>query len=222
MLFTVSKLDGGVVAAVLNTLSRIMDYYLSVKSQASITCVLLILAMTTAACVSSGEVLYNRAVNEAGKPNWVTDGTMTLTSSKGRAFVAVGSANTLGEEFALQATKANLRSKNEMEKMVSRFVAVTARDYIATGAAEDMGFTTPEVEANTQAITGVVMRHAHVLEHWVDNREKEVYAISEISYEKVAEIINEETSVNDGFKVFLNKKGQAIFDRIATDHDQQN
>ena len=174
------------------------------------------------ACGSTADIHYNREKNDDGKPNWVADGTMTLTTPTAKAFIAVGSASILGSEFAMQATKANMYCKADMKKMVSRFVAVTARDYLATGGAELSGFTTQDIDKNIELITEAVMEEVHVIEHWVDNREKNVYAVSEISFTRLEEIISRNPGINDGFKVFLKKAGESIFDRIATDHGPEN
>lgn len=169
-----------------------------------------------AGCAST-EQHYNRSVDDTGKPGWVNYGTQTSKTREGRIFFGVGVAKT-GGEFARQATAANQHARQEIERMVSRFIEVVSRDYIATGNAEPSGYHANEANRYIAAMTNIVLPSAKIMEHWVDEQNKKIFAIAELDYPKVVTLLSTSAQVNPGFKSYLRNKGQAVFDRIATQH----
>jgi hypothetical protein len=172
--------------------------------------------VTLAGCAST-ERHYDQTEDASGKPGWVSYGTQTSKTQIGRIFLGVGVAKTTGE-FALQATAANQQAKKEIERMISRFIEVVSRDYIATGAAEPSGYLANEAHQYIDDMTNIVLPSAKIKEHWVDSRNDKIFAIAEIDYPKVVSLLNSAGNVHSGFKVYLKSKGQSVFDRIATQH----
>lgn len=167
-------------------------------------------------CASS-ERHYDQSKDATGKPGWVEYGTQTSKSPVGRIFLGVGVANTTGE-FTREATAANEHAKKEIERMISRFIEVVSRDYIATGAAEPSGYLANEAHRYISEMTDIVAPKAKIMEHWVDSRNDKIFAIAEIDFPKVVSLISTSREVNPGFKTYLKNKGKLVFDRIATQH----
>jgi len=176
----------------------------------------ILLSFLLVSCAST-ERHYNQSVDASGKPGWVDYGTQTSKTSNGRIFLGVGVAKT-GGEFARQATAANQQARQEIERMISRFIEVVSRDYIATGAAEPSGYHANEANHYISQMTGIVMPSAKIMEHWVDQQNQKIFAIAELDYPKVVSLLSTSEQVNPGFKVYLKNKGHAVFDRIATQH----
>jgi len=167
-------------------------------------------------CISA-ERHYNQTVDATGKPGWVGYGTQTAKTSEGRIFLGVGIAKKAGE-FARQATAANELAILEVERMVSRFIEVVSRDYIATGAAEPSGYHASDAHQHINEMTNIVLPSAKIMEHWVDEQSNKIFAIAELDYPKVISLLSTSEKVNPGFKGYLKNRGQAVFDRIATQH----
>lgn len=177
---------------------------------------LILIPFLITGCASS-ERHYDQSKDASGKPGWVEYGTQTSKSPVGRIFLGVGVASTSGE-FNREATAANEHAKKEIERMVSRFIEVVSRDYIATGAAEPSGYLANEAHRYISEMTEIVAPKAKIMEHWVDSRNDKIFAIAEIDFPKVVSLISTSRQVNPGFKVYLKNKGESVFDRIATQH----
>lgn len=160
---------------------------------------------------------YDQSIDKTGKPQWVVRGTQTSKSSRGRVFLGVGMALTQGN-FSRQANTADMRAREELARMVKRFIEVVARDYIATGEAEREGFLPSEAPHYINDMTSLVLSRAEVLDHWVDEDNNKIFAIAQIEYPQVHRLLAGSSQVNAGFKRYLKQQGEQVFDRIATEH----
>lgn len=186
-------------------------------TKTSIELFALILAVLLFTGCASSERHYDQSKDASGKPGWVDYGTQTSKTSAGRIFLGVGVARTTGE-FTREATAANEHARQEVERMISRFIEVVSRDYIATGAAEPSGYLANEAHRYIDEMTNIVLPKAKIMEHWVDSRNDKIFAIAEIDYPQLVSLLSTSGQVNPGFKVYLKDKGQSVFDRIATQH----
>lgn len=175
-----------------------------------------LIIMLSSGCAST-QRHYDQSKDSTGTPGWVNHGTQTAKLSEGRTFLGVGVANTTGE-FNREAAAANQRARQEIQRMISRFIEVVSRDYIATGAAEPSGYLPNEASQHITEMTQIVLPNAKIMEHWIDSRNDKIFAIAEIGYPKVVSLLTESKQVNPGFIVYLRDKGQSVFDRIATQH----
>ncbi|NOZ54361.1 MAG: hypothetical protein GXP08_14725 [Gammaproteobacteria bacterium] len=179
-----------------------------------INMVLGLILLQISGCTSNEVVLFNKTTDTNGKPQWVSQGTVTLKSKRGRTFLAVGAASTQGA-FSAQASVANQRAKLQAELILKRFFDVVSRDYIATGAAEIAGYTVQDVPQNVSKTTAVILPYMQIKEHWHDVENNMIYAITGIDYRQVVERVSEAVLINAGFKAYLKAQGNDIFDRIA-------
>ena len=163
---------------------------------------------------ASTEPRYDRNVDDAGTPKWVVQGTHTSKTERGRSFLGVGVAPTNGE-FSRQASAANLRAKDELERMVERFIEVVSREYISSGTAQPSGFLENEAPQRIIEMTSIVIPNAQIMEHWVDDEGDKIFAIAEIDYSQVISLLSSSSKVNSGFKGYLKSSGEQVFDRIA-------
>jgi hypothetical protein len=175
------------------------------------------LLMVTVACTTT-ERRYDQWLDTAtGKPQWVLQGTQTSKSIQGRFFWGVGEASAAGE-FSRQADTANQRAKDELQKMVERFIEVISRDYIASGAAAQAGFLEHQATRYINEMTAIVLPEVKIMEHWVDQGGRKIFAIAELEYNRMVSLLAGSSQVNPGFKDYLRSKGESVFDHIATRH----
>jgi len=189
-----------------------------VKTKTAVEVYALILSIFVLSACGSTPGHYNQNVDTAGKPAWVNFGTQTSKTPTDRIFLGVGVANTTQGEFARQASAANEHAKLEVERMVSRFIEVVSRDFIATGSAEPSGYFANEAPRYISEMTHIVMPGAKIMEHWVDHSNDRIFAIAEIDFPQVVTLLSTSSQVNRGFMVYLKDKGSLVFDRIATQH----
>lgn len=160
---------------------------------------------------------YDQGVDAGGKPNWVAIGTQTSTTTRGRIFIGVGEGN-VKSDFERQSSRINQMAKQEIERMLGRYIEVLVRDYLASGAARKAGFQEKDVSHQISTMTEILMPSAQILDHWLDPANDRLYAIAEIEYTQMVAILVNAQQVNAGIKQFLKQKGESVFDRIATYH----
>jgi len=160
---------------------------------------------------------YDQGIDASGKPNWVSIGTQTSITAQGRVFIGVGYADTQGD-FQQQANMVNNIAKQEVERMLQRYIEVMSRDYLARDVKGKAGYTEQITQNNISKVTAIILSNARIMEHWIDRDNKRIFAVAEIEYPQVASIILGSKQVNPDFKEFLKTHGEAVFDRIATHH----
>lgn len=179
-------------------------------------CVFAGLAWALLACASQSGL--NDSVDENGVPAWVNEGSSIITSKKGRRFYGVGSSPMLGD-FSLQTATADNRARSEINRILASYVEIVSRDFIASGDAEDSGFNAQNVAQQMDQLSHIDLTGINVIGHWQDKQNKVVYSIAEIDMQRVRENIKSAESLDPGLREFLKKKGDNIFDRIATSED---
>ena len=160
---------------------------------------------------------YDQGVDATGKPNWVTIGTQTSKTARGRIFVGVGSASTQGD-FERQSNLANIVAKQEVQSMLERYIEVATRDFLARDVKEAPTFKDQVSYRQIGKMAELIMPNAQILDHWIDQKNKQIYAIAEVDYPQVVSILTRSDVVKPELKKFLTQKGEQVFDRIATSH----
>lgn len=162
----------------------------------------------------SSNTVLNESLNEKGVPTWVGEGSSILKSKQNRLFHGVGSASMIGN-FSLQTSIANRRAREEIARIVTSFMEIVSREYIATGQASHAGFNEQEVAKQIAVLEKMDLSKVEVVGHWSDDGSRIIYAIAQMDMEKVRKAIKELASVNKGLKAFIGVEGDRIFDRIA-------
>jgi len=161
---------------------------------------------------------YDQGVDASGKPNWVTIGTQTSKTARGRIFLGVGSASIQGD-FERQSSLADAQAKQEIESMLERYIEVVTRDYMARNMKKEAPRFRGQVSyREIGKMAALIMPNAQILDHWIDQKNKKIYAIAEVDYPQVVSILTQSDSVSPRLKQYLVNKGELVFDRIATSH----
>ncbi len=176
-------------------------------------CIVSILAWALLACASQTNL--NDSVDAKGVPNWVKEGSSILTSKQGRRFRGVGSAPMLGD-FSLQTSTADNRARTEINRILASYVEIVSRDFLASGDAEDMGFSAENVAQQMDQLANIDLAGIQVIGHWQDEQSNVVYAIAEVDMQQVREAVKSAESLNPGLRQFIKVKGDSIFDRLST------
>lgn len=176
---------------------------------------LLLTAVSFSLFSCAGSKTINQSADADGVPLWVSEGSNILTSKQGRRFHGVGSAPALGD-FSLQTSTADKRARQEIARILSSFVEIVSRDFIATGDAAQEGFTEQTVARQMDHVSSIDLTGIEVVGHWQDKRSKVVYSIATLNMQQMKEVINKAAELNPGLRHFIRRKGDSIFDRIAT------
>ncbi len=176
------------------------------------------MAWTLLACASATPVSLNDTTDADGVPAWVNDGSSIRTSKAGRRFHGVGSAPMLGD-FSLQTSTADNRARSEINRILASYVEIVSRDFIASGDAEETGFSEQNVALQMDQLANIDLTGIQVIGHWQDKQSKIIYSIAEVDMQQVREAIKSAESLHPGLRKFIKTEGDNIFDRIAVSEE---
>jgi hypothetical protein len=111
-------------------------------------------------------------------PEWVWKGSGAFDDESGKVFYGVGSAQGI-KNRALLRTTADNRSRAEVAKVLESYVAVLAKDYMASTTAGDMSATSEEqhVEQALKTFSQTTLHGATIVDHWRDPEDGTLFAL---------------------------------------------
>lgn len=114
-------------------------------------------------------------------PAWVTKGSGAFDTDKGKVFYGVGIASGIKNRALLISTADN-RARAEIAKILETYVAVLAKDYMASTTAGDMSATSEEqhVEQALKTFTKATLHGAQIIDHWRDPSDGSYFALCEL------------------------------------------
>jgi len=153
-------------------------------------------------------------LDKDGNPIWISNGSQSIITDNKRIFQGVGKA-TLSGDLSKQTNLSDRRAKAEINKLLSSFIKVVSRNYIASGRAQESGFDHFQASQHIATITQYNTPSVKVIAHWQDNKNNTVYSIAELDLGAVKSTLKPE-SINNGFISYFNVEGNNIFDRFAS------
>jgi hypothetical protein len=172
----------------------------------------LLLASLLSACANESVVGVGH--DGEGKPEWVSEGSSILKAKEGRVFLGVGSAPMLGD-FSLQTATADQLARAEVARILSSYMEIVSRDFIASGDAAKAGFTEQSVAQHIEQVDRLDLTGVRIVGHWQDEKTKLIYAIAEMDMQQARKKLEEIKKLNPGLKRYMGTEGDDIFDRIA-------
>jgi len=141
-----------------------------------ITCVLLVAGLfLLSGCSSTPESAFSQG------PEWVYKGSGAFDVEKGQVFYGVGIASGIKNK-ALLVTTADNRARAEIAKTLETYVAVLAKDYMASTTAGDMSASSEEqhVEQALKTFSKTTLHGAAIVDHWQDPADMTMYSLCEL------------------------------------------
>jgi hypothetical protein len=163
---------------------------------------------------SSGPTKVKSDLGLKGVPDWVNKGTSTLKTKDGRLFHGVGSAKVMGD-LSFQTSVADNRARAEIARILTSYMEVVSRDYVATQSAQEQGYTQANASREISNVTKINLSGARIIGHWRDKKSGVIYAIAELDMEHLKQTLSQVSAMNEGLKGHFSTQGDNIFDRIA-------
>lgn len=177
-----------------------------------ITLVVLIISLCFG-CSSSGPTKVESDLGLKGVPDWVNKGTSTLKTKDGRLFHGVGSAEVMGD-LSFQTSVADNRARAEIARILTSYMEVVSRDYVASQSAQEEGYTQANASREINNVTKINLSGARIIGHWRDKKSGVVYSIAELDMEHLKQTLSQVSAMNEGLKGYISSQGDNIFDRI--------
>jgi hypothetical protein len=153
-----------------------------------------------------------------GVPDWVNEGTATLKTKDGRLFHGVGSAKPMSD-LSFQTSVADNRARAEIARILTSYMEVVSRDYVASQSAREQGYTQANASREINNVTKVNLSGARIIGHWRDKKSGIVYSIAELDMDQVKQTLDQVSAMNEGLKGYFQTEGDNIFDRIVEGRD---
>ena len=114
-------------------------------------------------------------------PTWVDKGSGAFDVDKGKVFYGVGIASGI-KNRALLRSAADNRARAEIAKILETYVAVLAKDYMASTTAGDMSASSEEqhVEQALKTFTKATLHGARIIDHWRDPADGSLFSLCEL------------------------------------------
>ena len=141
-----------------------------------VLCVLLVSGMfLMSGCSKTPESAFSQG------PEWVYKGSGAFDVEKGKVFYGVGIASGIKNK-ALLVTTADNRARAEIAKTLETYVAVLAKDYMASTTAGDMSASSEEqhVEQALKTFSKTTLHGATIVDHWQDPQDMTMYSLCEL------------------------------------------
>lgn len=173
---------------------------------------LLLAGLLLSGCAS--ETVVGIGPQGEGTPGWVNQGSSILKAKNGRVFLGVGSAPMLGD-FSLQTATADKIARGEVSRILSSYMEIVSRDFIASGGADEVGFTEQNVAHYMDQVERMDLTGVSIVGHWQDTKTNLIYSIAEMNMQQARQQLADLVKMNPGLKQYMGEEGNDIFDRLA-------
>lgn len=173
----------------------------------------LLAALALAGC-GGGKTVVESNLKIKGAPDWVNEGTNILNSKDGRLFHGIGSAPKM-DDMSLQKSTAETRARAEVARILSSYMDVVSRDYIASAKSGDARETQQSVSRSIDSITKVNLSGVKIIADWRDDKDGMIYALAELDMKYVKDILKTTTDMNDALRTHIEQNADNIFDKMT-------
>ncbi len=167
---------------------------------------------------SSGPTKVESDLGIKGAPDWVNKGSTVLKKKDNRLFHGVGSAPMMSD-ISFQTSVADNRARAEIARILSSYMDVVSKDYVATNKEDDTDFVQQKASREIKNITQLNLTGARIIGHWRDSKNHVIYSIAELDMKHVKETVKNVEKMNSGFKKHFQTEGNNIFDRSTGEKD---
>jgi len=187
-------------------------HFTSLLTPIPILLVALIISLSSGC--SSGPTKVESDLGLKGVPDWVNEGTSTLKTKDGRLFHGVGSSKAM-DDLSFQTSVADNRARAEIARILTSYMEVVSRDYVATQSAQEQGYTQANASREISNVTKINLSGARIIGHWRDKKSGVIYSIAELDMDHVKQTLSQVSEMNEGLKDHFGTHGDNIFDRIT-------
>ena len=140
-------------------------------------------------------LLASCASKQAKGPDWVWKGNGAFDNDNAKVFYGVGVASGIKNKALARSTSDN-RARAEIAKILETYVAMLAKDYMASTTAGDMKASTEEqhVETALKSFSKTTLHGARIVNRWEDPTDGTYYSLCEldlVSFKQTLDKYNE-------------------------------
>ena len=148
-------------------------------------------------------------------PAWVNKGSGAFDVDKAKVFYGVGIASGIKNRALLISTADN-RSRAEVAKILETYVAVLAKDYMASTTAGDMSASSEEqhVEQALKTFTKATLHGARIIDHWTDPADGSLFALCELDLFAFKGALDEYKELDEKVRDFVRDNAEKMHGQL--------
>lgn len=171
-------------------------------------------ALALAGGCGGGKTVVESDMKIKRAPDWVNEGTNTLNSKDGRLFHGIGSAPKMGD-LELQRSTAENRARSEVARILSSYMDVVSKDYVAAAKAGTATENQQSVSRSIENITKINLTGVKIIANWRDEKEGTVYSLAELDMKYVKDIVKSTQDMNSDLRMHFDQNADNVFDKMT-------
>ncbi|MBN1849762.1 MAG: LPP20 family lipoprotein [Deltaproteobacteria bacterium] len=148
-------------------------------------------------------------------PAWVMKGSGAFDTDKGKVFYGVGVASGIKNRALLISTADN-RARAEIAKIMETYVAVLAKDYMASTTAGDMSATSEEqhVEQALKTFSKTTLHGAQIIDHWMDPSDGSYFALCELDLVSFSDALEKHKELDAKVRDYVRRNAEKMHEQL--------
>jgi hypothetical protein len=155
------------------------------------------------------------APSATGRPAWVDKGSGAFDMDKEKVFYGVGMASGIYNKALLVSTADN-RARAEVAKILETYVALLAKDYMASTTAGDMSASSNEqhVEEALKTFTKATLHGAMIIDHWRDPEDGSLFSLCEWDLVALQDALNDYRELDSQIREFVRENAERLHEQL--------
>ncbi len=155
-------------------------------------------------------------------PAWVNKGSGAFDVDKGKVFYGVGVASGIKNRSLLISTADN-RARAEVAKILETYVAVLAKDYMASTTAGDMKASSEEqhVEQALKTFSKTTLHGARIIDHWKDPADGSLFALCELDLLGFKGALDEYKELDAKVRDYVRQNAEKLHDKLEGEEEKR-
>ena len=160
-------------------------------------------------------------LDEPEMPQWVYKGSGAFDDDKGKVFYGVGIASGISNKALLFSTADN-RARAEVAKTLETYVAVLAKDYMASTTAGDMSASSEEqhVEQALKTFSKTTLHGATIIDHWQDPEDKTMYSLCQLDLLAFQEALDNYKELDEKVRDYVRENADKMHGELEKMEDK--
>lgn len=157
-------------------------------------------------------------------PDWVNKGSGAFDSPKGKVFFGVGSASGI-KNRALLITTADNRARAEIAKTMETYVAVLAKDYMAsTTGGSDMSRSSEEqhVEQALKSFSQRTLNGVEIVDRYYDPSDGTQFALAKLDLTAFKDTLDTTKELNSKVRDYVKENANKAFDALDKETEKRD
>lgn len=156
------------------------------------------------------------------RPAWVDKGSGAFDVDKAKIFYGVGVASGIKNVALLRSTADN-RARAEVAKILETYVAVLAKDYMASTTAGDMSASSEEqhVEQALKTFSKTTLHGARIIDRFKDPADGSMYALCEMDLFAFKDALDKHKELDAKVRDYVRKNAEKMHGQLEEMEQKQ-